>query len=118
MLGNYIFDKHGNIHIVNLFTLKEIDEIPKSHGYKPIPLTEDWLLKFKEIYLIGKCSSRYAYREGYYCFGSLYLSKDFELCTEDYDSDCMPGLCTQIKHVHQLQNLYFALENKELEIKL
>jgi hypothetical protein len=67
---------------------------------KPIPLTEEWLLKFGfEKALNGWwCPDEVvSYKEGYAGFG-----------TNTY---------TQIKHVHQLQNLYFALTGKELEIK-
>ena len=81
---------------------------------EPVLLTTKRLLKFKGIYLIEKCSSRYAYKEGYYDFGGLYLSKDFELCTEDYDNDYMPELGVKLEYIHQLQNLYFELEREEL----
>jgi len=66
----------------------------------PIPINAEWLLKFGfEKALNGWwCPDEVvSYKEGYAGFG-----------TNTY---------TQIKHVHQLQNLYFALTGKELEIK-
>jgi hypothetical protein len=76
--------------------------------YQPIPLTEEWLLKFGfEIKLdnfnwnagigineIGdfKLALRYTYD-----FGWFYKSR-----------------CTPIKYVHQLQNLYWVLCSEEL----
>jgi hypothetical protein len=69
---------------------------------KPIELTYQWLDKlgfeFKDA---GD-------------FGHYYSLEDFDL-DENYqpiDFDCI-----EIKYVHQLQNLYFALTGQELEIK-
>lgn len=68
---------------------------------KPIPLTEDWLLKFGfEKALNGWWSDNelWSYKNGKFYLGAItYLS--------------------DVTFVHQLQNLYFALTNKELTIK-
>ncbi len=66
---------------------------------KPIPLTEEWLLKFGfefdgMFYQFNKHQIRLIGEEVPYWIDSSYI--------------------TNIKHVHQLQNLYFALTNKEL----
>ena len=78
--------------------------------FEPIPLTEEWLLKF-----------------GFECFADGQYEKIFE--NLDFNWDKETGLYiflrTQednikpdhIKHVHQLQNLYFALTGEELTIK-
>ena len=74
--------------------------------HKPIPLTEEWLLKFGfevdenlwfTINLIGYSIER-----------DDDISWDF-LKSEDF--------IVNIKYVHQLQNLYFALVGEELKIK-
>jgi len=71
----------------------------------PIQLTEQWLLRFGFKYIkevIGYADSLHLicrYKEGY-CF--------MPFCTNDKDCHIM------IKHVHQLENLYFALTQKEL----
>lgn len=76
--------------------------------FKPIPLTEEWLLKmgFDEIDIEeNKNNVRVFHLNGIYCntlYGVYYYSH----------------LLKQIKHVHQLQNLYFALTGEELEVKL
>ena len=71
----------------------------------PIPLTEEWLLKFgfektdshgDFEYLIGRYS---------YFRGSFYIA-DCDECGES----------VEVQHVHQLQNLYFALTGEELTI--
>lgn len=81
---------------------------------KPIQLTEEWLVKFGWLYYNGQ-------KEG-------VLTKDFG-CKMDVDYiDCELLIkshyepysmyrVTSVKHVHQLQNLYFALTGEELEIK-
>jgi len=77
----------------------------------PIPLTEEWLLKF---------GINYIHEVAAYCDDNCMISETNE--TLDYwvfmpfctnDEDCY----IKIKYVHQLQNLYFALTGKELEVK-
>jgi hypothetical protein len=79
-------------------------------SFEPIPLTEEWLIKFG---FIKDAFTEYTYdnltKEGV----SLWNKKD------DYSELWYQGKnnSIQIKHVHQLENLYFALTNKELTIK-
>jgi len=67
---------------------------------EPIKLTEKWLLKFGFI----KDSVHL-----YYSLGQFIIRHDFVLCDID--------IRVEIKHVHQLQNLYFALRGEELILK-
>jgi hypothetical protein len=71
--------------------------------YKPIPLTEEWLLKF-DWFSVDE--GKYTFRDiEYYSIsedGSLYFMNQYT--------------ATDIKYVHQLQNLYFALTGNELTI--
>ena len=70
---------------------------------KPIPLTEEWLLKFGFEKLKGWDDTFFFQLNGVQILeynGSGY----------DYNS-------FNIKHAHQLQNLYFALTGEELTIK-
>ena len=81
-------------------------------NFKPIPLTEEWLLKlgFKES-LLGVYFP-YPYNDfelGY--FGSVNGSK------KGYVITSLVGKMEGIKYVHQLQNLYFALTGEELTFK-
>jgi hypothetical protein len=80
----------------------------------PIPLTEEWLLKFgfekddvfNKIFtylrLHDLCINKLSFRksEGFIC----------------YDGFKYRTLLKHIQYVHQLQNLYFALTGKELVI--
>jgi hypothetical protein len=71
--------------------------------FKPIPLTEEWLLKFG------------------FDKGSYFFSKDgFEFYLNDGENGNwypLVGGSVKIEYVHQLQNLYFALTGEELTIQ-
>jgi len=69
---------------------------------KPIPLTEEWLIKFGFV----KDKTEI----------TLYYKEDFEIQLPMYFKWNESHLKT-IKHVHSLQNLYFALTGEELKIK-
>lgn len=60
-------------------------------------------------------------RIGRYCLERLTISKDscwwYSIDCTDYDGDTGTVL-TEITHLHQLQNLYFALTGEELTIRL
>lgn len=78
---------------------------------KPIPLTEEWLVRF---------GFRFVERdyEGYNqfikdSFESIYITEKNEFRYSSYK----PCGYTDLKYVHQLQNLYFALTGEELTIK-
>jgi hypothetical protein len=99
------FKNITNIREDSVFWINVLEDfIPqKSFHFKPIPLTEEWLLEFG--FVKGK-------------FGFFETKK--RLLVEDlgnsitYDNKL---LNTKIKHVHQLQNFYFALTEEELTIK-
>jgi len=100
----------------------------EAEDYEPIPITEEWVLKFGgEMYdylvdddeddeennftfieykLILK-NKRYCYTVGS-CPNGFF---DFCLCLTWHRD---PILLITIKYVHELQNLYFALEGEEL----
>ncbi|PCH95876.1 MAG: hypothetical protein COB83_07160 [Gammaproteobacteria bacterium] len=68
---------------------------------KPIPLTEEWLLKFG-----------FQLNDNVARFRALVIYKQDGIWWFDIVLNSV-----EIKHVHQLQNLYYALTNKELTIK-
>ena len=77
---------------------------------EPIPLTEEWLLKFGFEKSGGGLYLTYETFEMYYINGVLGLSARVSDPNEGY-------IDTKIKYVHQLQNLHFALTGEELTIK-
>jgi hypothetical protein len=105
-IGNYVNVTHtyfneteiGTIQIDDLVRL--VTNIP-TYDYEPIPLTEEWLLRFaftpckyKQRYVLGKFT--YNINSGWF-FGNKKLINQ--------------------KYVHQLQNAIFALTQKEITIK-
>lgn len=69
---------------------------------KPIPLTEEWVLKFRLLYNPEDPG-----------FTPFWYREDFKIHKR------LDGFIynqTKIYYVHQLQNLYFALTGEELEI--
>ena len=129
-IGNYVYynKTHKDICRVSqirkeiLFSKEEliglnyrIDVFYESKDIEPIPLTEEWLLKFGFEYNNYPDSLTL----NVLSFGRLNaysISKDLtiELSTQ---SGYMFGT-TKIKNVHELQNLYFALTKIELTIKI
>lgn len=111
-------------HFNNLFHLKwfEVD------FFKPIPITEEWLLKFGfEKTLINNGVIRQyfhdctppKYRNNYglfFRFGEMRdeIYKMYWYASDPVNSNMHSFPC---KYVHQLQNLYFALTGQELTFK-
>lgn len=74
--------------------------------YKPIPLTEDWLLKF------GFEKEYGAFKiQGFKCWITKYTSESNVFCLNSGNV-----FLTSFKYVHELQNLYFYLTQRELTV--
>ena len=111
-IGNY-YNQFENTEKVSWSTLKTLEESTTEQLWcKPIPLTEEWLLKF------GLQSNKW------FCENSFCI-------VEDKTEDTHYGWSMKVqnasrtkeiefsyfKYVHQLQNLYFALTGEELTFK-
>jgi len=122
-IGNLVTDRGGKTLRVNYFDRYKVNQVmyigdnevhPLTEEFcfcKPIPLTEEWLLKFgfeKDLNTKSNYFKRInedyltIYKEGLWSIGIPYENG---------------GTDMKINHVHQLQNLYFALTGEELEIK-
>jgi hypothetical protein len=106
----------------NLFIVEDTEKIEfKSNVFdnlKPIPLTEEWLLKFDMELTDGFSSSRKLYLNNYENDISkiTYSPKEGLLrLSNGHTKGTM--LIPHIKYVNQLQNIYFALTGKELTFK-
>lgn len=75
----------------------------------PIPLTEEWLVKFGFKKVIDDA------RYNEWLVGKLCIEFDEKGCYFT-GGECVYYSCN-IKYIHQLQNLYFALTGEELTIK-
>lgn len=120
-IGNFI-NRHfeGGSGVLEECNIRDIFDVLRAKNEKdfkfsftPVLLTEEWL-------------TRFGFERGGY--DSLFVIKgNFELagdCPADYpDQDVPPmgitynnKLTVEVKYVHQLQNLYFALTGTELTL--
>jgi hypothetical protein len=121
-INNYIQYKKG--HLVYVKALNNRGENGEAYvnglgdnyinGYyrlsdmKPIPLTEEWLVKF-----------------GFEKIKNNGIDYELHDCVISFEAEWMWTSESKLnevrtlipKHVHQLQNLYFALTNEELTLK-
>lgn len=74
-----------------------------------IPLTEEWLLKFGFERQEEDLTVSFVRQPFHLTGNKLYFSHSYD--------DYVTILCEAPMFVHQLQNLYFALTQKELEFK-
>ena len=109
-IGNYIYDNEVGLKgefRVCAGDIKTIDDNQKEFDYSALPLTEEWLLKFGFTEYGEWFSNDWFYN-------GLNVSLKHKKTTIGNREE------TEIehtKHVHQLQNLYFALTGEELIIK-
>jgi hypothetical protein len=110
-IGNYVYSEIFDMTIkvegiifggAIQFHRKEYDYIEQVFSFEPIPLAEEWLLRL---------GFTLDHEQQSFCHRTFVLN-DFELIEE------MDGRYTynniEIKYVHKLQNLYFALTGEEL----
>ena len=72
--------------------------------FEPIPITEEWLLKFEFVpFKINGVLTHYR-------LGLNFIRFD----DQDFYFELGKGMGIEIKYIHKLQNLYFALTGKEL----
>ena len=103
-IGNWVKDEEGIFPITaTFFNLLKLN----LETTYPIMLTEEWLLKLGFEKLTGWDNMEYFDNEGIH----IYLCGDMKKEWFEYDNDM------EIKSVHQIQNLFFALKEKELIIK-
>lgn len=89
--------------------LRILTEFKDNSEYKPIPLSEEWLLKF------GFTKPAHSF------IGDIFHLSEWD---EFKNTWCVvmnknnAVVVSKLKYVHQLQNLYFALTGTELPIDL
>lgn len=77
--------------------------------YEPIPITEEWIKKFNVLEIRDKTwrFNNYVIEHWY----NMYLIKYISMTNQ------LIQIGTEIKYVHQFQNIAFALTQIELELK-
>jgi hypothetical protein len=109
-IGNkIIFSEDGTIFTVGSieekgFMVQNEEETAwiESEEFEPIPLTEEWLLKF------GFAWKNFAFRDGKF---TVRFQKEFYVYLS---VEGIRPITIKLDYVHQLQNLYFTLTGEEL----
>ena len=107
-IGNLIFyetvDLNTGENVLEIVeaTANDIKTQELKSIFSPIPLTEDWLLKF-DFYV----SDVFGQKQ-YFLSGITIYVNDGKFQHSGYDR--------QIKYVHEIQNLYFALTQREITV--
>ena len=118
-IGNYVDFEYGE-DIRTFGFLNKIEEVQElleiekgTFKCQPIPLTEEWLLKFgfEKAPLVDK------YLKGYFTYDSKLKYFTYFTDIEDGGYENIIIQKEKLKYVHQLQNLYFALIGEELILK-
>lgn len=116
-IGNYLMSNGFEVQIdcIQPTMLAKVGEnfYTKIDLFEPIPLTEEWLLKFG--FNEHRTSDVWFAKE--WGTNGVEIIK-YDIHYEKYIYLLGAGLAKVLEHVHQLQNLYFALTGHELEIKL
>lgn len=110
-VGNFInhiaFERlvipHKEVFHLNNAVNEDVINYCSSKLYQPIPLTEEWLVKFGFEYDDIDGNS------GYWKLGNFEVVFGEDGCSYNWD--------LKIEFVHQLQNLVFALTGEELTLK-
>ena len=105
-IGN-LYDQFGDVAEVSWVTIRDLCYGAEEQMWcKPIPLTEEWLFRF-----------------GFFKFNNAWVLKEpgnpmiHEFSIWEDLSYNTGELMPDITYVHQLQNLYYVLMNKELILK-
>lgn len=99
---------------INCAMMRDCERLGKDWAFEGIPLTEEWLVKMGfEMYPSGVWNDhvRNFNSEDMIPFSGLGPTK------LGYNLESADGMDLNIKYVHQMQNLYFALTGKELTFK-
>jgi len=115
-IGN-LYSQFGHIESISWVNLKELESAPKDQLWcKPMPFTEEWLLRLGFVKKGDNEEYRFEFKKIVNGFVFDFIT---DWNTQSLDNKFIVQFCktrTNIKHVHHLQNLYFALTNKELTL--
>jgi hypothetical protein len=106
-VGNWIFDVEGYEYQIQGYEIS----VNLPEDYTPIPITNKWLerLGFER----NKFYQNFRIKAGDYFNSIKYI--DGEWCYNNCQSDAGCYFVTTVQYVHELQNLYFAINKEELK---
>lgn len=104
---------------VDIHHLSRIGSIEWEDAYKPIQLTEEWLIKLgfsNEDYIRGRIGIDYkagTFRTNFVLLYPGIIGTFQKHFAWEFTTGSLPKY-NELEYVHELQNLFFALTNKEL----
>lgn len=107
-------DYGRKINAIDVYDLVSIHEVSESLSFHPIPLTKEWLIKFGARDELGAIWVDITKDKDPMFVSYNFESKSVYLYKNTIEEDLFKK---QIKFVHQLQNLYFALTGEELTLQ-
>ena len=122
-IGNFISINFGNCDDGKIITVDGISDCEiynEEHGYspcnefKPIPLTEQWLL---DLGFNQNIETQWYIHFDNMCLTLYEDLPQYIVEIHDMEMDKSSIFLKSIQYVHQLQNLYFALTQEELILK-
>ena len=116
-IGNLV-DIGKEVNELELVDFVDMYENDTLKHFDPIPLNKDWLVKlgFEELEPFDSNKDG-GYHEDRWMHNETKLTLWFYLGNFDACSIDGEGEWINVSHVHQLQNLYFALTGEELTLK-
>jgi hypothetical protein len=123
-IGNLVYNTKGEVDAVNMDALKYLVAYGGTSAcqVKPIPLTEEWLLRFG----FKKWGRDDLPRTLSYELGRMRIFPANSFCDfsgygflhyKPVENESTESAEFSFQHVHQLQNLYSAMTGEELELK-
>ena len=119
-IGNYVSTICGNVGRISFIAPNYVyvtitSEITKGEDeISGIPLTEEWLLKFGFYY--QSSDKNYVVKSKQENNNSI-KKIDGDWCYNNDYSDASCYFVRELRYIHELQNLYYALNEEELTIK-
>jgi hypothetical protein len=120
-IGNLVYGVNDRVEIILQISSSQIRTEPprlpvsgfaSPNDINPIPLTEEWLLKMRFI----KTDCGFEINTGNIYLSVMVENQSINKPIYIQYKDSIITLC-EIRHVHQLQNLCFALTGQELTIQ-
>ena len=118
-IGNYV-----SLKVIKTLIIKDYEYFNDAHLYKPIPITDEWLLKFgfekkvrSDHSLMYSKEGRFTEKMSIVYWNYVATGNDGWLYSLMDEEGKYSEFGVPLENIHQLQNLYYALTGKELTIK-
>lgn len=101
-----------SITALDILNIEECEDRNSFHGFIPIVIEKEWINKFK--FTFNEKNNEWWKAS---LIGSRIIKIYFETGVNQFAFTINAMQFKEIKYIHQLQNLYFALTGEELTIK-